>query len=63
MLTLILALTAISVIILITGFLELKLPLVSQHTEMHLLTYIKESINHLLHADQNKNQNITKIPA
>lgn len=49
MLALILLLTMMPLAVLVVGFFDIKLPFVSEHPEMHLLTLIKEHINALLH--------------
>jgi len=49
MLTVILFLTLMPLAVLVIGFFEIKLPLVSEHPEMHLITLVKEHIIQLLH--------------
>jgi hypothetical protein len=64
MLTIILLLTLMPLAVLIIGFFDLKLPFVSEHPEMHLLTLLKESIINLFHFHHHdKNSTVKTVPA
>ncbi|MEJ7626336.1 MAG: hypothetical protein WKF35_05705 [Ferruginibacter sp.] len=49
MLVYILLLTLLPFLVLILGFVGIKLPFISQHPEMHFYTFIKEQIFNFFH--------------
>ena len=56
MLSLILLLTLMPLVVLIIGFFDIKLPFISEHPEMHLITLIKEQVAALLHLDHTQGE-------
>jgi hypothetical protein len=50
-------------IMLIIGFFEIKLPFVSEHPEMHLLTLIKEQLSNVLHIGHKHTESVNPFTA